>query len=573
MKLEVLDSQKCASSLAVMGVGTHDESCAPRLHMCRKGSALDTVSCYKRQIQPIWEGMGGASTISRGPITCDAKVAISMVYMLMAIQPLLSYRYGAFFVLRMLSKWDVDMRIVAHSLSYYDNGDEQQPMVALLWAFEQGNMTYSELLSQSLARMIASQKCPNAIETLVVSPGGLSNEAVFGPQLAQGDHQVAVLVRNESQFPSSLVPQLIWPLPRDLDVDLAALFLREVLALLRPRWVFPGDSHAILIIAKATRKTYPPPFVSQLGEIRARYAVPPVPLKGLEEGLDLNEALASLSQRLFGGRAYIRREWGDAACWSLPTSLQTLPQDVMSLVDRVGIEKIDQKLVPRLYLQIPLHWPLVAFRFLARNGTVVAAHLSRQAQDADAMHLEYETIRDEHIESQSIMYILEHQYEGFGALWWVSRFEGSFILHSSARLERHSCIGPVLEDDKLDPCVYHALNLRSPLVMVPSGKRFVDPIIHGQLAITSNSPWNIRRQDSKLMKWIEDRQYPESPILSEDQDGDLCRLRLLMALKKSWSSNNNSNNMFEITLEEDEENHDADADGGDNRGNDDHNSE
>jgi hypothetical protein len=48
----------------------------------------------------------------------------------------------------------------------------------------------------------------------------------------------------------------VFPWSLQSDVELGALYLRDAVARMRPRYVFPGDSIGVLMIAKAASKLY-----------------------------------------------------------------------------------------------------------------------------------------------------------------------------------------------------------------------------------------------------------------------------------------------------------------------------
>lgn len=308
---------------------------------------------------------------------------------------------------------------------------------------------------------------------------------------------------------------LSFPLSFEGDVVLAALYVKAVIDLLKPRWVFPGDSGGILVIAKAGLAPYPPPALSKLAPGHEVFSPQEVIISqddGLTQtSLDLEKLDAALD--LFNGSAFLKREYSDASRGVHLASkggLEAVAQKV--LPRRAGPESMDLQLKVRIFAQKQVEFPpnegalIKGFRFYARQGLVVAAHTSQLVGHTMRLALEYMTIRDEKVEELSRTYIASIAYDGFGALWWIhDTVHGPLLIDFNARLERHICIAAVLPGTQklLDPCVYFALGLEEPFQPVPAGHYYSDPIrLLDSLKENSTALWNVRRDDIKLMDWI-----------------------------------------------------------------------
>ena len=87
----------------------------------------------------------------------------------------------------------------------------------------------------------------------VVGPYGFDNEPVFGPALTlpANETRVVGLILKEFFFPTSSMVLAEFPWTLQVDVDLAAAFVRDAMwAVGAVEWVFPGDSAGVLVLGK-----------------------------------------------------------------------------------------------------------------------------------------------------------------------------------------------------------------------------------------------------------------------------------------------------------------------------------
>jgi hypothetical protein len=388
---------------------------------------------------------------------------------------------------------------------------------------------------------------------LTVGPYGFDNEPIFAPGLAlpQNNTKVVTLVLKEYVFPSSSVLMAEFPFTLQVDVDLAALFLRDAMQIIKPKWVFAADSAGVLVMGKlavmleenhagfpsvyealqrsyAWPPTYPPPHLSKLLPGHEKFA-PKEVIVSESDGLhliqpDMEVALQAL-RTMKTSKTFIKREYSEAS------------RGVAQVFGEVGFEKamvnvfpratgmtsMDLDLKVRIFLQegIVLSPRLrpVGFRFFAQAGKILAGHLSGSVEG----NIVYETERNERVEEATIELIQATNYSGFGAAWWWRDVEGTpYLIDFNPRLERHTCLHAVLsqaEDLEKDPCfafqqgkILQQDYIKSAPHILRGGIRYMDPVraMSGpKLQIQrllqrnpTNIPWNMQHGDGKLMELV-----------------------------------------------------------------------
>ena len=97
---------------------------------------------------------------------------------------------------------------------------------------------------------------------MTFGPYGFHNEPFFAPSLTlpRRNLRVTALMMQREMFESSLLRQAVFPWSLQSDVDMGALYLRDAVSRMRPRYIFPGDSIAVLMIAKVKQRQQLIPF-------------------------------------------------------------------------------------------------------------------------------------------------------------------------------------------------------------------------------------------------------------------------------------------------------------------------
>ncbi len=107
---------------------------------------------------------------------------------------------------------------------------------------------------------------------MTFGPYGFHNEPFFAPSLTlpRRNLRVTALMMQREMFESSLLRQAVFPWSLQSDVDMGALYLRDAVSRMRPRYIFPGDSIAVLMIAKVKQRQQLIPFFKKKKTIRFR---------------------------------------------------------------------------------------------------------------------------------------------------------------------------------------------------------------------------------------------------------------------------------------------------------------
>lgn len=390
------------------------------------------------------------------------------------------------------------------------------------------------------------------VDVLTVGPYGYDNEIVFGPALHLPTRaaKVACLIVRDWTFPSSSVQQVIFPWSLQVDVDLAALFVRDVIRFMKPRWVFPSDSAGVLVLARvgvAVHRDglaqddvvrmalsqsgpwppkYPPPALSKLMEGHENFA-PRETIISRDDGLseispDFAKALEAVSS--LGGTVFLKKEYSEAGHGVMKATRENVVDRMLEMFPRSGsgMSLMDLDLTVRVFAQkevITRSKPL-GLRFFAMNGVLIAGHLSEVEVGTSSFGVRYITKRNLDVERATSRLVQKLNYTGFGAAWWWFS-DRPYLIDFNPRLERHACLSAVLSGADLlsEPCVvfqqivmgFYPKPNRLPL-MVRAGVQYMEPIrsltaatkTFLQMLTEHEVPWNIHQQDKKLKAFIED---------------------------------------------------------------------
>ena len=388
---------------------------------------------------------------------------------------------------------------------------------------------------------------------MTVGPYGFDNEPVFAPALTLPSNKtrVVALVLKEYFFPSSSVTMAEFPWTLQIDVELAAVFVRDAMRLVQPKWVFSADSAGVLVIGKVAASlagdyydserdatvfaalqrsspwppVYPPIHLSKLFPGHEEFSPKEVILTE-SDGLHLvspDLARARKALETVGDRAYLKREYSEASRGVAQVYQKMLSKAFDVVFPRaIGISHMDLDLKVRIFMQQAVTLPPGArplgFRFLALAGKVMAAHLSGGVEQ----NMVYRTERNAAIEEASVRVIQVSNYSGIGAIWWWrDSSEKPFLIDFNPRLERHACLNAVLSteaDLKCDPCHVLQEDLVSDLEYVSQaphilrgGIEYLDPVramggshfqIERLLLDNKHIPWNMHASDTALMELV-----------------------------------------------------------------------
>lgn len=260
MSVLVVDSRKCAISVNLMvspPSPRHDEKdCSRRISECDKLPVRFAVVCLKKLMFP----------------PCIAKAAFVLALRLVSRGN--DRDHGpAYVALRLALPWfqreNQMMMTMMRQLLEYDS-----LLSSLLELYVTEEISHKQLLNRSFESMCGGGgAAAGSYDTLVISPQGFDNDPIFAPQLVHGGRKVACLVNAHHLFKSAFVRVLVFPPSLECDVDLAASYVMLVMDMLKPKWVFPGDSEGILLLGKLLHsRSYPPPSLSKLAPGHERFA-------------------------------------------------------------------------------------------------------------------------------------------------------------------------------------------------------------------------------------------------------------------------------------------------------------
>lgn len=273
LNVVVEDSRKCSLSVSFMvsppsPPPLDEKDCSRRMSECRKLPIRYAVDCLKKHMLP----------------PCIAKAAIVLALRLISWEAADRDHGPSFLALQLVvprvQREDRDMMMMLRQLLEYDS-----TLSALLELYATGDISSNELLNRSFEYILGGGDFAGPYDTLVISPQGFNNDPIFAPQMVHGGRKVACLVNAYSLFKSTFVRVLVFPPSLECDVDLAASYLRLVVEMLKPKWVFPGDSEGILLLGKLRpRGVYPPSSLSKLAPGHERFA-PKEVIVSEEDGL------------------------------------------------------------------------------------------------------------------------------------------------------------------------------------------------------------------------------------------------------------------------------------------------
>jgi hypothetical protein len=377
-------------------------------------------------------------------------------------------------------------------------------------------------------------------DVLVVAPFYYRNEPVFGPSLVSPlGVSVTCLIPIEYFFPTSLLRFSGFPWTLQIDVDLTALFVRQVMLLMRPKMVITSDDAGILVLARLGSKlgpssplldcfkrsmtwpvVYPPPSLSKLIQGHENFAPKEVVVSesdGLHwislDGQRLEAALETLNTSM----AYVKREYSkDSKGVQLYTKANKIGAGKV-FFRQEGVEVLDLDLKVRLFLQEPAR-PSVAIgaRFFATQGEVIGMALSERTQVRGDAAVRYITRRNPVIEQHTLDFVRAINYTGFGATWWWPTWKNQsewVLIDFNARIERHACLGPILPESERenDPCIIFQKHLRgeklSGLTFVAENIEYRDPIRLAENKffddlLCNSTDWNINSADEALWEFL-----------------------------------------------------------------------
>ncbi len=335
-------------------------------------------------------------------------------------------------------------------------------------------------------------------DVITFGPYGFHNEPFFAPSLTLPlkNLRVTALMMQRDMFDSSMLRQAVFPWSLQSDAELGALFLRDAILRMRPRYVFPGDSIAVLMIAKAASRlyemscrsglesmalevfgrsspwppVYPAPTLSKLILGHEPHA-PQEAVVAEDDGLrniwpDFEQVGKAWDE--LGGRnqsVYLKKEYSEAGRgvakpYDLADSLKHSLQKIYSRGDGIGYVDLDIKI--RLFLQKEIrlkpHVRPMGFRIYANAGRIMAGHLSVVDTGTELYGVAYSTIRDEKVERSTAEFVRAINFTGFGAIWWwMGQDDRPYLIDFNPRMERHACINGALQaagspEIMNDPC-------------------------------------------------------------------------------------------------------------------------
>ncbi len=390
------------------------------------------------------------------------------------------------------------------------------------------------------------------VTVLTVGPFGFDNEPVFAPNLALPSRAASVvcLVLEAFVFPTSSLSLAVFPWSLQLDVNWAAMYVRDVARLIEADWIFPADSAGILSLSRLATHiyesdkddalkralersmpwppTYPPLHLSKLMPGHEPFA-PRECVVSDSDGLHYQSpdvAAVEKAMAIVGPNAYAKREYSEASrgvAKDLSGSLSSALAAVAEVFPRAsGVSTMDLELRVAIFMQqgvalIAGVLP-VAVRFFARGGEMLAGHVSVAVES----NIVYETIRHQLIEDATKELLKAVNYSGFGAAWWWrdnTQSEKPLLIDFNARLERQACLTPVLEARDLITCPCYSLQtgmieeelFRSGAPHITrAGIRYMDPVRamdsgrHRVLRLLrdESTPWNVQRGDIVLHSLI-----------------------------------------------------------------------
>jgi hypothetical protein len=335
-------------------------------------------------------------------------------------------------------------------------------------------------------------------DVITFGPYGFHNEPFFAPSLTLPlkNLKVTALMMQREMFDSSMLRHAVFPWSLQSDADLGGLFLRDSIARMQAKWVFPGDSIAVLMIAKAATRMfealgltevesqvlqvfarsspwppqYPAPTLSKLIPGHEPFAPEERVVTdddGLRNILPDFARIAKAWEEMGGANAsvYLKKEYSEAGrAVAKPTdtgdSLKVALQKIYSRGDGIGYVDLDINI--RIFLQKEIrlkpHVRPTGFRLFAQAGKIMAGHLSVVDTGTELYGVAYSTIRHPVVESATAEFLQAINFTGFGAVWWwIGLDDRPYLIDFNPRMERHACINGALQaagspEIQSDPC-------------------------------------------------------------------------------------------------------------------------
>lgn len=328
-------------------------------------------------------------------------------------------------------------------------------------------------------------------DVLSFGPYGFHNEPFSVPSLVfpTGLLRVTSLMLEREFFATSSVMLAVFPWSLQNDVELGAAFLRDAIFRLQVKYVVPGDSIAVQMIAKAAVKLYeleqisvadvfvlqalersmtwppkyPPPTLSKLIPNHEFFApIEEIVCENDGTGMIAPDMVkvAEIYDKVFKNETvFLKKEYSEAGRGVKKVdSLQDLNSAFEYLFPRIdGIGLVDLDIKIRIFLQAKVSFAITegprGFRFYAEGGIVYGAHVSRVIASTRLYGIIYETVRDRKVEVASFQFLRSINYTGFGALWWWKDAEKGkpYLIDFNPRMERHACLSAIFP--KLgEPC-------------------------------------------------------------------------------------------------------------------------
>ncbi len=538
-----LDSQAIVSRTVIIEDGLD----CPALLACmekQRGHAAFFIQCLRKVASPLmWDTSNWDLCAARALLEIAMKLHVPVDHVSLRQQD-----YGAMFVGVILAE-ALTLCETTHGIERCDfSWDLLLPIVfenaSIRELFEGHNVVGAK---DSILKEVFVLTSVDRVNVVIIGPYAYDNEPVFSPFLAHPSMiNVTAFVVQRTVFPSSFVRTGVFPWTLQVDVELAALFVMEVLKMLQPSWVFAGDNGGVLVLAKLAHyvivhshldnltgclkrsmtwpPVYPPPVLSKLIPGHEEFS-PQEFIVSDDDGKSQvwvdESVITDIVTNQLRGLAYLKREYSEAG---IGVSLVFNPNDLFNplsvFMRKPGIAVMDLSLTVRVFLQkAVMGMDQYGVRAFVMQGRVVAMAASRVLLRMSNVAVSYETVRNFDIESAAIKFFRTINFTGFGTLWFLncptntSKF---YLFDFNARIERHVCLGGVLlgPDSLMDPCyvfqqIVLGLEIASNPAVVPGGYIYVDPIrvarakdAQREALLKDESLWNVNKQDTDLMAWV-----------------------------------------------------------------------
>lgn len=438
----------------------------------------------------------------------------------------------------------------------------RDPVVYDLFKLHRDN--YAVFVEEALRHVTGRRNLTlNSPVVMTVGPYGFDNEIVLASSLVLPvkSFELVTLVLKAFRFPSDYVKMSFFPWVLQVDVEYAAAFMRDAISSWKAMWVLPSDSAGILALEKVGTVlmqksslspserhvletlqrsltwpvSYPPAVMSKLIAGHEDFAPEEKvvsEMDGIHSIMPDVKAIEEFLEKSNTSTWYLKREYSEA---SRGVARVVKGDGLVHAVNTVfhrgaGVTSMDLDLKVRLFLQksIALRSGLkpLGVRFFAWRGRLLVGHVSHVTLgSAHNAGVGYETVRDVVVENATMSFVNRLNYTGFGAAWWWVDLSGHpFLIDFNARLERHTCLNAVLEDDmddlQAEPCymfqkVFSREIPREDDASFPrflrGGVKYLEPIraVSGggssealQSITRQDFPWNLRQDDVSLFSFV-----------------------------------------------------------------------